>query len=401
MKKARISFFTNVEKTQIIDNGKYFDLRGVPVTKDGAVMNGLLYPKEENEIGMPSLIGKVVTLSHPKNSQGGIDAYEGDAIMEFFSGGVVRNVYLENGIRKADIRISKAKLKAADSDSGTDFYNRLQNREPIAVSTGLYTLVEEIQGTNAEGVAYAGIAKSQKYNHLAMLEASEPPAGGDDTYMRFNNDDDIDKIVINLAQYLNTVDYMPESTYTKEDEEPEKKVSDEKGLILKLLQVLGIGALFANKIEPNYNIKETKNLNEGQLMPNAAKMREALENAGKYKEGMTDEEIASAYEKLSANNEQVIMQKFSELENTVKAQNDEIALLKSKINEQQSNERSEMIADLELKDIGLDKSDLDALEVNALKKLHLKHCGTANYLGRQAPRSNNESGYGEMPSMEI
>jgi hypothetical protein len=204
MKKTRISFFTNITKSQIIDNDGYFDIRGAPVTKDDCVMNELLYSKEHNEKGMPTLIDRVVTLSHPVNSNGeGADAYEGESLMEFFSGGVVKNVYLDGDVRKVDIRIKKSILDAQDKANNTDFHGRLERKDDIGVSTGLYILVDETPGTNAYGDDYRGIATSQKYNHLAMLDKSEPPAGGDDTFMRFNSsDEDVETMVINLADYI-------------------------------------------------------------------------------------------------------------------------------------------------------------------------------------------------------
>lgn len=77
MPRSHIAFFTNVKKTQIKESDSHFDIEGVPVTVDNAVMNGLLYSAEHNEKGMKTIIDKPVTLSHPVSDDGKpLDAYQ-------------------------------------------------------------------------------------------------------------------------------------------------------------------------------------------------------------------------------------------------------------------------------------------------------------------------------------
>ena len=185
--KTYISLIANVSATQITDKGDKFVIEGVPITVDDAVMNGIRYPAEHNEAGMKSLEDKVVTLSHPMDESGNnADAYAGESLQKFYAGGHVTNTYRVNGIWYADIDINKKRLLAADN--GQDFYDRLENKMAIGVSTGLYTVVDN-EGGEVNGVAYRGNATDQKYNHLAMLGANEKPAGGDATVMRFNGED--------------------------------------------------------------------------------------------------------------------------------------------------------------------------------------------------------------------
>lgn len=194
-----IRLVTNVGKTQISDDGEFFKLSRIPVTVDDAVMNGLHYPEDENEKGIPSLAGRVMTLGHPKNASGEfVSASDGDALVNQFSGGSVSRTYLNNGVHYVDAKIRKTTLKA--QPNGEWFYNQLENQRPIGVSTGLFSQREMKDGVNNSGKKYRAIARNQRYDHLALLHESEPPAGGKDTFISFNAEDT--DITINVDDYI-------------------------------------------------------------------------------------------------------------------------------------------------------------------------------------------------------
>lgn len=89
----KIRLITNVGKSQISESKEFFHLKKIPVTVDGAVMNGLLYRAEDNAKGMPSINGRPITLGHPKNDAGEfISANEGEALVNHFSGGSVERI---------------------------------------------------------------------------------------------------------------------------------------------------------------------------------------------------------------------------------------------------------------------------------------------------------------------
>ncbi len=179
MPQAHISLFANISKSQIKETDTHFNIEGVPVTVDDAVMNGIHYSAENNKLGMPSIRDRVVTLSHPTTVNGsGVDAYAGESLQKFYSGGHIETVYADNGTWKVNICIDKDILRAQDKKQDSNFYDSLANKQDIGVSTGLYAEIEPTIGKNAKGVDYEGAATKQVYNHLAMLDASEPPAGG-------------------------------------------------------------------------------------------------------------------------------------------------------------------------------------------------------------------------------
>jgi len=197
MLKSYISIITNVSGTQIHNKEDRFVIEGAPITVDDAVMNGIRYRAEDNEEGMQTLVDKVVTLSHPSDQQGNnLDAYTGEALQKFYAGGHVTNTYRMDGVWYADIDINKQRLMAAEN--GSEFYERLEKKMNIGLSTGLYTIVDGESG-EVNGSAYRGSATMQKYNHLAMLGMNEKPAGGDATVMRFNGEE-VEHQVLNFNQ---------------------------------------------------------------------------------------------------------------------------------------------------------------------------------------------------------
>lgn len=153
-------------------------------------MNNISYPAEENEKGLDSLVNRVVTLRHPFDDKGHpIDAYAGNALMNQWSGGVVTKRYKVGKINMVDLEIKKNLLQA--QDDGQAYFDRLTNKQEIGVSTGLYTQVVN------------GVATEQQYNHLAMLDEGEEPAGGDATKMKFNS---AETMVVNIDQVINGMD---------------------------------------------------------------------------------------------------------------------------------------------------------------------------------------------------
>lgn len=196
-----IRLVTNIKKSQISDDGEFFKIKGIPTTVNNKVMNRLLYDEEENASGMPSLSGRIITLGHPKDSSGtSASTNDGEALVNHFAGGSVGTPYLQNNIYYVDAKVRKSTLKA--QPDGEWFYNRLDKRLPIGVSTGLFCDRDMTSGVTADGQEYDGIARNQRYDHLAFLHESEPPAGGKDTFINFNSADQDLIINVNVDDYI-------------------------------------------------------------------------------------------------------------------------------------------------------------------------------------------------------
>ena len=373
MPQAHISLFANISKTQIKETDTHFNIEGVPVTVDDAVMNGIHYSAENNKLGMPSIRDRVVTLSHPTTANGnGVDAYAGESLQKFYSGGHIETVYADNGTWKVNISIDKDILRAQDKKQDSKFYDSLANKQDIGVSTGLYAEIEPTIGKNAKGVDYEGAATKQVYNHLAMLDASEPPAGGQSTFMRFNKESQ-DKVVINLADYM--TDSIPDTVYKVEDvnadDKPEAK-DDFNGLLAKLLAILGISKLAGNT-------ENKPQQNEENAMPDDIKKKmKALKDNGSYKEGMTDDEISNAFEKMGnmddAPKAKEVAQN-SEILNAIQALTAKVTGLESKLNAKDDAVKNALVDELKDLDTGLSVNALKGLEVEELQTLHNKVSG--------------------------
>jgi hypothetical protein len=373
MPQAHISLFANISKSQIKETDTHFNIEGVPVTVDDAVMNGIHYSAENNKLGMPSIRDRVVTLSHPMTENGnGLDAYAGESLQKFYSGGHIETVYADSGTWKVNICIDKDILRAQDKKQDSNFYDSLANKQDIGVSTGLYSEIEPSIGKNAKGVDYEGIATKQVYNHLAMLDASEPPAGGQSTFMRFNKESQ-DKVVINLAEYM--TDSIPDTVYKVEDVNADNKpeTKDEfNSLLAKLLALMGLSKLTGNT-------ENKPQQNEENAMPDDIKKKmKALQDNGSYKEGMTDAEISNAFDKMGnmddAQKAKEVAQN-SELLNAIQVLTEKFTNLETKFNAKDDAIKNALVEELKGLETGLELNTLQKLDVEELQSLHNKVSG--------------------------
>lgn len=459
-KKNHISFFTNVDKSQIKDNGDYFDIESVPVTVDGAVMNGLLYPAEENEKGMKSIKDKVVTLSHPADEDGQpMDAYNGESIQKFYSGGYITSNYRQNGVHMVNVRIKKSILKA--QEDGEEFYNKLMNKEPIGVSTGLYTVVDATNGKTESGEEYQGIATNQEYNHLAMLKDSEPPAGGDATFMRFNSDNVAHSMVINLDDVLKAnskgLDFSEGLEAKSQEIRRQAKKALESYLEIEVEDDDELDYIYVRDVNDDtilyhmdgacYAISYTmsggafridgepsevtespryEKVDDGLVarLFNKIKQKFAKEFSGGYNNTVnhTKEDLTMAQADVLAklfgiNSDEVKALSDADFEaklNTL-GKNDqgdvleainglkaELKDVKAKLNEKEDAQRDQQINDLVDADVGLEADDLKELSPNALQKLHTKHCTQTNGLHTGKPKDEEQSSIAnsKLPGLE-
>jgi hypothetical protein len=207
----RINIYTNTQKSQFrqVKDGVW-QILGIPITVDNAVMNGILYDKEENAKGLATYRGQPVTLRHPEDENGnGTSALSGKGLMDHFSGGVIINTYNHNGINYADAEFKEKMMQA--QDNGDYYVNRLKNGEPIGISTGLFFDGNNDSGTNACGEEYHAVARNQIGDHVAMLPDEEPPAGGAATFIRFNGENDDQTASVNIDEIISGLSKIDEA----------------------------------------------------------------------------------------------------------------------------------------------------------------------------------------------
>jgi len=165
--------------TETINGAEHIVVKNVVPVRDGIVLNGGLYPAEENTKGYKSLEDKPMPYGHPKVDGRHVSASNVRAVNEYHIGAYTRNVRKENGNVLTDAVINRR--FAEGSEKGRKVLQRLDDMaagksvEPIGISTGLLLNRIEAKG-ESNGKCYTWIATNQVYDHVAIL-LDEPPAG--------------------------------------------------------------------------------------------------------------------------------------------------------------------------------------------------------------------------------
>lgn len=368
--KQHISFQTNIKKTQITETADRFLISSVPVVVDDAVMNGITYPAAENDKGLDSLVGCVVTLRHPFDSKGHpIDAYNPQALQNQFSGGVVTKRYKVGKVNMVDIDIKKSLLQA--QDNGQDYFDRLTNKEEIGVSTGLYTNVVNNQATE------------QQYNHLAMLENGEEPAGGDATKMRFNS---AETMVVNVDEII-------------------AELNQDESLLHKIANaVKNLTDLFANrqKVDDNTNGRGQRDTtNEVRTMLSREQVINMLTAKGlTVNASATDEQLAEQLTNaLAAKPEQkgesvinsdLLAAMTATMEKLIKPVADQVTQLQANSQAQAKAAKDAVVSQILAANAVYTKDELEQMPESFLNKL-ASQCVPAFGLGRGAAQFNSAS----------
>lgn len=165
--------------TETINGAEHIVVKNVVPVRDGIVLNGGLYPAEENTKGYKSLEDKPMPYGHPKVDGRHVSASNVRAVNEYHIGAYTRNVRKENGQVLTDAVINRR--FAEGSEKGRKVLQRLDDMkagksvDPIGISTGLLLNRIEAKG-ESNGKRYTWIATNQVYDHVAIL-LDETPAG--------------------------------------------------------------------------------------------------------------------------------------------------------------------------------------------------------------------------------
>lgn len=266
----RVILVSNTSKSKVEKTDGKYKITGIPITVDNATMNRIKYPADENQKGMPTMVGKPMSLTHPEDKDGrNVSIFTPDGI-DFYSGGKVSQTYNKDGTWYANADIDEKRLRA--TEQGEYFANRLDEGLPIGVSTGL-----TFTANNESGEDYDMIAKNMEFDHLAMLHESEKPAGGDATVMRFNGED-VD--VVNVESLIGSVGEI------EQDEISES-------LLTKIVNT--VKAAFVNENKSGYNDTDL-NTNEENAMRDLIEAK--LKAAGKEVNGLDEAALLDAYNSL-------------------------------------------------------------------------------------------------------
>lgn len=246
MKTNQIMINSTIRKSQIVDNGKHWLIKGIPVTVDNSEMNGIKYAADENAKGLPTINQRPITGGHPVRD--GYPISVNEDLTEWYIGANITKHYNSNGVNYVDVKASKSMMRNSDNKLGAYFADKLDKRESFGVSTGLNL----VPVTNDQGET---IATNQKYDHLAFLHDNEAPAGGKDTVVRFNADAGV--LVVNIDELLTNTDEL------------------ETRLFDRIMNK--VNAFFGDNEKKGYNKQgQTNNPNEGELMSDNTELLQAI-----------------------------------------------------------------------------------------------------------------------------
>ncbi len=346
---------TNAKRSQIESTETHYKIKGIPITINDSVMNGVLYSKEENAKGIPSIIGKPFTIDHPADENGNfISALEGNGLMDYFSGGVVTNAYEVNDTWYADAEIKKSLLAA--QNNGQALTEKLEGKSDLGVSTGLYFENNKVAGANSKGEKYSRVAMGQNFNHLAAVDN---PAGGKGTTAVFNS----------------------ENTFVCNFDDIEKPLADKDEPSDAFIDraVNKLKALFANDNQNSYNNTDLNTNNEAPIMERD-EMLEALGLAANSQ--VTNDELKTLCKtKLAAN----ASEGFTK-EDVVEIVNSAIKPLADQLTANAEQELDSIAEQVEALKMGINKDAAKAMGLDAAKSFLAAN--SAEYVADYAaPRS--------------
>lgn len=180
-------------------------------------MNDGLYPADEINKSYNSLEGNFMPLGHPKIEGKYVSAQDVRAVNKHHVGAWAKNVRKESGKVLVDMYINRR--FAEGSEQGKTLLERLDgmvtntNAEPIHVSTGLI-LNKVKQSGKSKGKKYSWIATNMSFDHIAILLDVPGAATPDDGVGIFVNQDGSEMGVenVNLTQ---AADYRTEKLFDK------------------------------------------------------------------------------------------------------------------------------------------------------------------------------------------
>lgn len=331
MRVNKLLLTANVNKSQVSKTDTHYKITGIPITVDNAVMNGVLYPADENAKGMNSMIGKPLTIGHPVDDKGNyLSGREGVGMQNHYSGGHVTNTYNVSGVWYADAEIKTALLNA--QENGPELISVLDNKSDLGVSTGLLFNQNQVSGKNEKGDSYEMSAINQEYDHLAAL-LNEAPAGGADTIARFNSQD-IEQINVNE---------LIDSLTTEQEDSFFKRIY--------------------NRLMPKVDEHITKRYNEQDT------------NINVNEHEVPEMELEQVKAEIVANNDAISALITTAVSNAVEPLKAEIDLVKQSVTANADKEKAELVTKVNALEIGLPDSAIKAMNADELKGLLAKHEG--------------------------
>ena len=377
--------------TETINGAEHIVVKNVVPVRDGIVLNGGLYPAEENTKGYKSLEDKPMPYGHPKVDGRHVSASNVRAVNEYHIGAYTRNVRKENGQVLTDAVINRR--FAEGSENGRKVLQRLDDMaagksvEPISISTGLLLNRIEAKG-ESNGKRYTWIATNQVYDHVAILLDEQPAGTPEEGIGMFVNSegDEMQVLTVNLSDCDMPDQQDPsfksffnqlKAFFSANSDSTQKETDPMKDLIVNALKAKGkpVDGKTDAELMDAYN----------QLLAENAETKEETpeEKAAREKKEADDKKA-----KEQANNHE-------EIPAWAKSLTEQVTALNSQFNASADKAKGEMRAAVKAK-FQLDDMAVNALDGAALDGLYAQ-CQTSIGLNGAFRQVNSSQSVSEMP----
>jgi hypothetical protein len=268
----------NISETTI-EGAAHIVIKGAKHMISDTVMNRLLYPAEAvmalNDALETGGAFIPAPAEHPIVDGGFVSAADPRALIQHNVGAMHFNFRLESGRLVSDTAINVRTVW--NSDRGREIMRRIEQEEPIDISTGFFLVRNEGSGVGKDGQDFDAIASDLQLDHSALLIESPGAKTSDEGVGLFANNAagermDVDTVELGVEPLAN-------------DDKPDQNSLDIVFNALK--KVLGYNEPNGNNQPPEVDIVRE----EIVAALNAAKIET---------EGVSDGDLLKAYNKLMA-----------------------------------------------------------------------------------------------------
>ena len=177
MNKITVNILSIINKSskitkETINNKEHYIIRDVVPVVDDVVMNNGLYPKEEIDKSYSSINGNLMPIGHPNINGQFVSASNAKAINEYYGGAWAENVHKDQDKVLLDCYVDIEFAK--NHEKGKQLLERLdamfngEDVNPIHVSTGL--ILNKVYKTGkSKGKKYDWVATNMQFDHVAIL----------------------------------------------------------------------------------------------------------------------------------------------------------------------------------------------------------------------------------------
>ena len=387
MNKITVNILSIINKSskitkEIINNKEHYIIRDVVPVVDDVVMNNGLYPKEEIDKSYSSNNGNLMPIGHPNINGQFVSASNAKAINEYYGGAWAENVHKDQDKVLldcyVDIEFAKNHEKGKQLLERLDAMFNSEDVNPIHVSTGL--ILNKVYKTGkSKGKKYDWVATNMQFDHVAILlneQGAATPSEGVGMFVNSEGEYQIEYASLNESSTQSIQNVISNAVHNalqklKFNKQEESDPMKEK--ILAALNAKGIktDGLTDEQLLTAFNEQAAKDAIDKKKAEDEEKNKDKKE---KEKEGAQNQEQAPAWFKDFS-------RRFEAVEKVVNAN--------------VNNEEQAMRTAVKTK-FGMSDTAVNALSGEPLKELYAQ-CQTSVGLNSATNQFNSDKSICDMP----